>query len=219
MRPLWINLGRAKMKHYLVTILLIAGCSNTENQSNVTNEVYYAISSEQDEDGSEYFLISTDPIVLQDSVDGIWSVSMNKVIQIKSGVETVNHFLEARNGDSRDLRPSGPIYYKNEFYIYGFKDGVKTIMKNQMKPEYQVIGSNNNYYYLSSYGVNLNESELEAFGKVKNLFLRLETQKRDEEGLPINLEVEVQTSALDTLQLMLMDNWKSQLKRVQEQSK
>jgi len=32
------------------------------------------------------------------------------------------------------------------------------------------------------------------------------------------LEVEVQTSALDTLQLMLMDNWKSQLKRVQEQS-
>jgi len=92
-------------------------------------------------------------------------------------------------------------------------------MKNQMKPEYQVIGSNNNYYYLSSYGVNLNESELEAFGKVKNLFLRLETQKRDEEGLPINLEVEVQTSALDTLQLMLMDNWKSQLKRVQEQSK
>lgn len=205
------------MKVYIATLMLLIGCTKT-NQPSEISEVYYSISSEQKDGGGTYYSITIPYKEVSDSSDiALWSVSMNKIIYVDSGEESVVYVLDAKHADTRNFKPH-VLLNDNRFYAYGFVNGIKTIMKNQIKPEHQEVRIENRPLYLATYGLYLSEKDLETLKKTDNLFIGVETNKQSEDGFPITLEVEVKPPVLDTLRLMAMDDWKNQLKRVQNKT-
>lgn len=212
-------MGRKKIKYLLVFLALFISCT-VESDKSITDDIYYEISSEQD-DGGTYYSVATSRMAISDSNDtSFWSLAMNKIIYVEPHKETVLQTLHARHAGIVDYRPVSYLIesHQNKFYAYGFINGIKTFFKNSKRPKYQEISPSGYPVYLADYELQLEYRDLKTLNDIENLFLVVETSKTTREGLPITLEVEVKESVLDTLKLMALDKWKNQLERVRQES-
>ena len=206
--------------------MVCIGCNENKHKVNqekisedIITDIYYEISSNYDDENKLVYMIeSTDFTISDSSHYDVFRLYLNKKVIAEK--DSVVYFFSLTRLGYNDFRNENRFTrtYQNEYQLYGDINGIHTVIDGDIRSSYRVFKGELNPVYYGHYVLMLNDYDIQSLKDIDDLVLSYKTEEKSEIGSNNIEEFKISSAVLDTIKMMIKDNWKDQLKRVQEQS-